>query len=139
MSSSASGCSLNVHRFFLDTGNPALPGLEHEYIPERVLPILFAGDVLQPFRANGLGSKKAVATKAGFREQIFAPIAQGAAKPTVDGNAKAHLRPLDQRFRNILIEDLAKNPFARLIANLKPQRQAPGELHYTMIQQRYAR
>ena len=55
------------------------------------------------------------------------------------GTRKAHLRPLDQFARDVAVEHLPQQPFARAAADLGRARQPPGEFDHAMVEQRHAR
>src|SRR5205807_6605261 len=57
----------------------------------------------------------------------------------IDGNTEAHLGTVDQLPWQVSVEELAQGPFAASIANPKTRRNAPGELHNAMIEERCAR
>jgi hypothetical protein len=54
------------------------PGLEHEDVPEVEVPVAGAGEVFLPFLADGGGVEVAFAFEAGFAEEVFGPVAEGA-------------------------------------------------------------
>ena len=68
---------------------------EHQYTPKRILPIAMPRKVLDPFRSHRPGLSR-IGREPAFVEQVFGPVAQRTAQPGLDGNGKAHLRPLDK-------------------------------------------
>ena len=51
------------------------PGLEHENVPQMVLPIGFPSHVLPPAFADGTRVKITVPLQPGFAEEVFCPFA----------------------------------------------------------------
>ncbi len=63
-------------------------------------------------RETSRGVEQAVGCSFAGRQQIPAPVAQRSAQPGVDRHAEAHLRPLDQRARDVAVEHPAQEPLA---------------------------
>src|SRR2546430_2609053 len=57
------------------------PGLQHEHVPQMVLPAATAGEVFLPTGGNGLRPDNAVGFQALLIQQIFRPIAQRSLQP----------------------------------------------------------
>jgi hypothetical protein len=83
------------------------PGLEHQHIPQVILPASPPGKMFLPVPPDKFGIKEAFTAKAAFVQQRLSPVAQGAAKPGVEWDAKAELWTLHQLARDIAIQHLA--------------------------------
>src|SRR6516164_5396511 len=114
---------------------PALaPGFEHQNIPEQILPIAAAVEMLLPELANDLRIQQRGITQPLFVQQSLGPIAQRPTQPFAQRNAKSHLRPLDERAWHVPVQDLPQNPFCGVIPHLCIARQSPGKFHDAMIE-----
>src|SRR6266478_6334790 len=109
------------------------PILEDQHIPQQILPVAGAGNVLLPFLADNLDGKQVMPAQAFFRKQGLSPVPQRAPQPAIHGYAEAHLGPFYKLRRNVLIKDLPQDPFAGAISDFEAHRQPPGELHYAMV------
>src|ERR1700733_10708806 len=88
--------------------SPALaPRFQHQHIPNEILPIARAVEVLLPVTPHHRGIEQPRFAQALFVEQRLGPVAQRSAQPFAERNAEAHLRPLDQGGRDVTIEELA--------------------------------
>src|SRR6476620_2934618 len=83
---------------------PAIePCLKHQYIPEVMLPVAAAGQMLGPAFANGNRVEEAFLPQTLFVEQRFGPVFERTAQPAVERQPEAHLATLDQLARNVTI------------------------------------
>src|SRR6266446_4802799 len=64
--------------------------LPHQHWPQRELPVLGAGKMLEPLLANGARSESGV-FEAICLEELLGPRTKPAAKPAVERDGKAHL------------------------------------------------
>src|SRR5690349_4377658 len=75
----------------------ALPGLGagplevHQHVPQRVLQVAAAVQVLLPGRADDRGVEVALVGERPGAEQVLGPRAQGSAQPRADRDAEPHL------------------------------------------------
>src|SRR5215469_4179118 len=67
------------------------PGLKHQHIPDVILPASLTGKKLLPKPPNGTWVKEPFETQPIFSQQSLSPIAQGAAQPGVQRDAKSGL------------------------------------------------
>src|SRR3954471_16623971 len=72
------------------------PGLEHEHVPEVVLPVLGPGLVLAPHLLHGFGAQVPLGSETIGGEELLGPGAQRAAEPVADGETEAALGPVHQ-------------------------------------------
>src|SRR5262245_42546093 len=86
------------------------PALQRQHVPERVLPVAAARQVLLPLAAHHGDVEESRVAQYRFAEKALAPLAQPAAQPLVDGDAKAHLASLRQARRHVPRENRAKEP-----------------------------
>src|SRR5260370_19086786 len=98
---------------------PALaPGLQHQHVPEQILPVAAAVDVLLPEPANDFVVQQCGIAQAVFVEQGLSPVAQRPAQPFAQRNAKSHFRPFDKFSRNMPVQQLPENPLCSAVAHL---------------------
>ena len=108
------------------SGIIAAPRLEHQHIPEKMLPVAAAGLVLRPFLDDRLRLEQSPGAERRRAEKVFGPILERTLQPLIDGHAETHLRPGQQSLRHIFIGDLPQQPFAHPAPQLEALRQAPG-------------
>src|SRR5437899_1192449 len=84
---------------------PFQPRLEHEDVPQQVMPAAVALLVLVPLLANGAGVEEPLALQPLFTEERVGPVAQWPSQPLVDGDAEPHLRPLYDGARNVPVQN----------------------------------
>src|SRR5687767_10152097 len=80
-----------------------MPGLQHQHRPKEVLGIVAAIEVGLPQEADRRRTKQSGRFKAAFAEQAFRPLTQRPTQPVANGNAEAHLRPVEQPFRHMAV------------------------------------
>src|SRR5262245_28026616 len=84
------------------------PCLEHQYVPELVLPVAPTAQMLVPFLPDKRCDEITFIAQAALVYQIFAPPAKRASQPAVDRNAKSHLRSIDEFPRHVPVENLSQ-------------------------------
>src|SRR3954469_21367010 len=72
------------------------PGLEHQHMPEMIVPIALTRLVLLPLRFDRLRIEITLATQSIRMQQRLGPLFQWPAEPGVDGHVEAALGPFDQ-------------------------------------------
>src|SRR5579864_2328783 len=92
-----------------------------------------------PLCADCLNIEQPVALQAFDGQQVLSPLPQLSSEPAIDRDAKAHLGSLNQGGGDVLIEHLAKCPFAFAVTYLEAHGQPPGKLHYSMVKNRHSR
>src|SRR5262249_55110249 len=67
------------------------PCLEHQRVPEGILPVAVAGEVFGPLRPDWVGVEHPFAFEPVFGQEILGPVAQRAADPGGDRDPETHL------------------------------------------------
>ena len=75
-------------------GEKSIPLLSHDHAPQR------------PIDLNG-------------EQEVPCPIPERTREPLCEGNRETHFLPIDQRTRDVLIEDLPQDPFAATVAHFE--------------------
>src|SRR5947209_13883345 len=112
------------------------PRLEHEDAPEVEAPVVAAGEVLVPLRADRGRVEQAVLPNRGGVEQRLGPVAQRGAEPGAEGDAEAHLGAVDQRGGDVAAEDAAEQELAFAVTHFHRGREAPGEFDEAVVEER---
>src|ERR1700761_2961047 len=86
------------------TGPALAPGLEHQDVPQEVLPVAAAGQMFVPASTDQLRVEQAALPKPLLREQVLRPVAQRPLQPFRKRNAETHLGPFDQLPRHMPVE-----------------------------------
>src|ERR1700691_2448201 len=98
-----------IYGVYAATHRPSRPALaprfQHQHVPDEILPIARAAEVLMPVTADHRGIEQARLAQPLFVEQRLGPLAQRTAQPFAERNAKAHLRAFDQLRRNMTVEN----------------------------------
>src|SRR5690606_10378799 len=72
------------------------PCLEHQNVPQRILDVRFAAQVLRPHLSYRPGAEIAFVMQASFADQVFSPVPQRSAQPASQRDAEPHLGAFDQ-------------------------------------------
>src|SRR5262245_15758848 len=110
------------------------PSLEHQHVPQRILVVTTPRQVIEPGLPDRDGIEEVILPEARLAQEILGPVAQRAAQPAVDRNAKAHLWPLDESRRHVFVEQLPQRPFGLIAGPQHGQRQRHGEADDAMIE-----
>ena len=86
------------------------PGLKHQHIPKKILPISFSLLMFPPFFQDGFRIKEPLISQAAFFQQGLAPVPQGATKPGINWNTEPHLRPVYEFVGNVAAKHPAQQP-----------------------------
>src|SRR5690606_31502698 len=87
------------------------PRLEHQYVPEVVLPVLPSTEMRRPHLPDGLGPQIAFLPQTRLIEQVLGPVAQGASQPAAQRNTETLLGSVDELARYMAVQHLAQQPF----------------------------
>src|SRR2546422_9789891 len=82
------------------------PRLEHQNVPEQVVPVARTVLVFRPFLCDRPRIEVAFAFEPRLVEQRGCPLLEGATQPVIDRNAESHLGTLDQRLRQVSAQEL---------------------------------
>ena len=66
------------------------PSLEHQNVPQQILPISFASPMFAPVPADKLGVQETGFVKAFLRKKLFCPVPKRTAQPFGKRHAKPH-------------------------------------------------
>ena len=72
-------------------------------------------------------------------EKVLGPGPQWATQPVRQGHPEAHLRAVDQRRRDVAVQDLSQHPLGRPVAHLRGRREPPRRLEDTAVEERCPR
>src|SRR5262245_46174061 len=115
------------------------PGLEHQNIPERILPVSPSGEMLGPFLPYRIRMEVPFFLQGALVKQFLCPFPQRSPEPIINWNAKPHFGSFDEFLWHIAVQDLSKKPLALpLTLDLHGQRNPPAKFDQTMIQERHA-
>ncbi len=89
------------------------PRLEHEHVPQGVLPVVAAREVLGPQPAHDTRGQVAVGPEPARVEEVLGPRPQRAAQPVAEGDAEPGLGPLHQGGRDVAVQETTQEPLAR--------------------------
>src|SRR6185503_2425614 len=107
-----------------------VPRLEHDHVPQQVLPVAGATKMLGPLLTDRLHGEESALTQTPLGQQILRPVAQLTPEPAIDRYPEAHLGPLDQLPRHMPVQHLPEEPLPLAVAHLVSQRDTPRELHH---------
>ena len=118
---------------------PLHPHCENQQRPQPVLVVPAPRQVLPDDPPNPLRSKISLPAHAVFVQILQQQRSKLIAQPTVDRDAESHLRAVDQLPRHMSVEDLPEQMLRSSSVHFVLHRQAGGELHDPVVEQRHPR
>src|SRR5215831_8817925 len=111
------------------------PCLEHENTPQCAGMVLRSRHVLSPLLVDGRISEISFSIQPFSIQKFLCPVAERTSEPLADWYGEAGFWTVHEGTRHMPVQNLAQDPFTAAIAHFHYQRQFPGKLNYSPVQE----